>query len=313
MRILAASTRRFRTGCAWSFGTALRCVERGCDLKEQEPLPESGAKPGPEELLAILRELVEELHSRPGARPEVALDSRLDRDLGLDSLTRMELLARLEARCGTTLPVSLVAEADTPRDLLRAFRSAGGGEGTKARVALEAPAAAAPGLVPPAGTRTLVEALAWHVANHAERVHVRLLDESGESTPLTYGALYDGARRVAGGLAQRGLEPGHSIAIMLPTGLEYLQAFFGVLLAGGVPVPIYPPARLSQLEDHFRRHALILDTARARWLVTFRPALAVSRLLSAQSDVLRGVVDVDELLDSAPPNVTGHRLPPMRS
>ena len=59
-----------------------------------------------------------------------------------------------------------------------------------------------------------------------------------------------------------------------------MQAFFGALLAGGVPVPIYPPARLSQLEDHLRRHARILDNARARHLVTFRPALAVSRLLS---------------------------------
>ena len=32
-------------------------------------------------------------------------------------------------------------------------------------------------------------------------------------------------------------------------------ALVGVLMAGGIPVPIYPPARPSQLEDHLRRHA----------------------------------------------------------
>ena len=256
------------------------------------------------ELLAILRELVEELHPRSRGRVEVGLDRRLDRDLGLDSLTRMELLSRLEARFQVGLPVSPVAEAETPRDLLRILEGAAGSS-HRARTPLEAspepPLGSAAGLVPPAGTGTLVDALEWHVAHHRERVHVRLLDDSGGSTVLTYGGLYDGARRMAGGLAARGLEPGQSVAIMLPTGLEYLQAFFGVLLAGGVPVPIYPPARLSQLEDHLRRHARILDNARARWLVTFTPALAVSRLLSAQIDALRGVLDVDELLRFALP------------
>ena len=267
-------------------------------MRERGPTRDSGAEPGPEELLSILRELVEELHPRSRVRVEVGLDSRLDRDLGLDSLTRMELLARLEARVGAVLSVEQVAEADSPRDLLRALRSAAGGP-LRVRTPIEVPIEAAPGLVPPAGTTTLVEGLAWHATQHPERVHVRLLDESGESAALTYRDLHDNARRVAGGLVGRGLQPGESVAIMLPTGLEYLQAFFGVLLAGGVPVPVYPPARLSQLEDHLRRHARILDNARARWLVTFGPALAVSRLLSAQIDALHGVLDVDELLRCA--------------
>ena len=268
-------------------------------MKEQGTTRDSVPEPGAEDLLAILRELVEELHPSSRVRTEIGLDSRLDRDLGLDSLTRMELLARLETRWQRGLPVSLVAEADTSRDLLRGLRSAAG-ETQIARDVVEAPLETTPGRVPPAGTATLVEALAWHAARHPERVHVRLLDESGGSVSLTYGALYEGARRVAGGLAARGLEPGESVAIMLPTGLEYLQTFFGALLAGGVPVPIYPPARLSQLEDHLRRHARILANARARQLVTFAPALAVSRLLGAQIDALLGVLDVEELLRCAP-------------
>ena len=59
---------------------------------------------------------------------------------------------------------------------------------------------------------------------------------------------------------------------MLPTGAEYLWSFMGILLAGGVPVPIYPPARLSQVEDHFRRHARILSNADVAMLITFAAA-----------------------------------------
>ena len=264
-------------------------------MRESGPTRDAAGGPEPDELLSILRELVEELHSHSRFRTEVGLDSRLDRDLGLDSLTRMELLARLESRCQIGLPASLVAEADTPRDLLRGFRSSVV-EVRDARSAVETGFETTPGPVPPAGTATLVDALAWHAACHSERVHVRLLDESGGSASLTYGELHDGARRVAGGLAAHGLEPGQSVAIMLPTGLEYLQAFFGTLLAGGVPVPVYPPARLSQLEDHLRRHARILANARARQLVTFAPALPVSRLLSAQIDARLDVLDVEEML-----------------
>ena len=268
-------------------------------MSEAPRARDPAAEPASDAVLAVLRELVDEVHPRAKGRVEVGLDSRLDRDLGLDSLTRMELLARLEKGWDLSLSVEAMAEAETPRDVLRVMRSAAGAPATL-RTPVESPPDALPGQVPPAGTATLVDALEWHAARHPERVHVHLLGESGDSAVLTYGGLQDGARRLAGGLAARGMEPGESVAIMLPTGFEYLQAFFGVLLAGGVPVPIYPPARISQIEDHLRRHARILDNARSRWLVTFRPALAVSRLLGAQVDALRGVLDVDELLCAAP-------------
>jgi acyl-CoA synthetase (AMP-forming)/AMP-acid ligase II len=45
---------------------------------------------------------------------------------------------------------------------------------------------------------------------------------------------------------------------MLRTEPDFFGAFFGVLVAGAVPVPIYPPTRPARLEEYAARHAKIL-------------------------------------------------------
>ena len=106
-------------------------------------------------------------------------------------------------------------------------------------------------------------------------------------------------------MVAQGLEPGQSVALMLPTGVDYFHSFFGVLLARGVPVPIYPPARPSQLEDHLRRHAGILDNCRASLLITSPEAVPLSRLLKSQVESLRHVVTAEALRQPAPAPTVG--------
>ena len=65
----------------------------------------------------------------------------------------------------------------------------------------------------------------------------------------------------------------------------------------GVPLPIYPPARLAQLEDHLRRHERILENADAEWLITFDEARQVSRLLAARASRRCRVATVRELAE----------------
>ena len=242
-------------------------------------------------LLAATREVVAELHPHLGAGAEITLDSSLDRDLGLDSLSRMELLARLERAFGVTIPETVMANVETARELLPALQAGGRRERAAAAVRdREARLEAVDAI--PAGASTLLEAVDFHARRHGDNVHVELLESDRGPSRITFAALVDRAERIAAGLAHRGLEPGQAAGLMLPTGFDYLAAFLAVQMAGAVPVPIYPPARLSQLEDHLRRHAGILANARARTLVTFAPALGVSRLLTAQVPGLGSVVDV---------------------
>src|SRR6202140_2248243 len=73
-----------------------------------------------ERVLEIVRVLLQELGSF-GALPMLNAGAHLDRELGLGSLERVELLARLETEFGVVLPDRIASEANTPEDLGRAF------------------------------------------------------------------------------------------------------------------------------------------------------------------------------------------------
>src|SRR5260221_1999016 len=66
---------------------------------------------------------------------------------------------------------------------------------------------------------------------------------------------------------------------MLPTSRAFFVASAGILLAGAIPVPIYPPFRADRIEEYAARQAAILNNAEVCLLLTFRRAEAVARLL----------------------------------
>ncbi|MDP2111847.1 MAG: AMP-binding protein [Thiobacillus sp.] len=354
--------------------------------------------PSEAQLLDLVRGLAREL--RPGAHgiDRLGLDHELERDFGLDSLARVELLARIERELGVGLAEAAFAEAETPRDLLRQMSVAG-----PAEAPAPAPAAMEEAVPeqPPPTLATLVELLDWHVAQHGERVHITLEDGAGQSEDISYRALRTEALALATGLVEHGLPlaaasgkdcgrpapgpnagdrvaldsdmgariapdpketPNHSsfviasaakqsrmpaeptragsprpcrprddginqrfpdmgdraapnpitgdrvapdpntgdrVAIMLPTGREFFAAFYGALYAGCVPVPLYPPARPSQIEEHMRRIAGIVANAGATLLITDARAKPLGHLLRAQCPSLRAVATVADLSRAA--------------
>ncbi|MDP6787662.1 MAG: AMP-binding protein [Rhodospirillales bacterium] len=145
------------------------------------------------------------------------------------------------------------------------------------------------------------DVLAWHADTHPERPHIQFYADAGDGEVLTYGALRDGAARLAAGLRERDLRPGESVALMLPTGRDYFIAFCAVLLAGGVPLPLYPPGRPAQIEEHLRRHAAIVANGLARILVTTDEAKRFGNLLKTQASSLDHVVTAGELVAAAVP------------
>src|SRR5262245_39508124 len=230
------------------------------------------------EALRIVAGLVTELGG-PAAGRRVAVDDSLARDLGIGSLERVELLLRLEQALGVRLDDTVMAEAATPRDLTAAIRAAGPARAEASPVVPPPPGSAAPA---PASARTLVDVLAWHADRTPDRIHIHLRGDDGAEQPITYGALRERASSVAADLRGRGVAPGDSVALMLRTEAAFFDTFFGVLVAGAVPVPIYPPVRRDRIEEYARRQVGILDNAQARVLITFPEAERVAGFLRSQ-------------------------------
>jgi 1-acyl-sn-glycerol-3-phosphate acyltransferase len=251
-------------------------------------------------VLATVQDLTAELHPRRGSSRAVSLDSSLERDLGLDSLAKVELLSRIEKQFSVSMPEHLFADAESPRDIWQAV--VGAQRGTTSRAThVVTPVKLADAHSAPHDARTLVDVLDWHVRAHPDRLHLRLHSDVGDGSQITYGELGERARRVAAGLQQRGLKHGERVAIMLPTGAEYFFAFYGTLCAGGVPVPIYPPMRLKQIEEHLHRHAAILTNCGAAILITIPEAKPLARLLKSRAQALQHLLTVDELSEASEP------------
>ena len=68
---------------------------------------------------------------------------------------------------------------------------------------------------------------------HGDRIAVQLDD-----LELSYALLDEGSARIAGELKARGLQRGDRVGIMLPNVPYFPIAYYGVLRAGGVVVPM---------------------------------------------------------------------------
>ena len=147
----------------------------------------------------------------------------------------------------------------------------------------------------PDEAETLVDVVEWHVQRHPDRPHIVLHEEGEQRLTMTYGDLMTEARAVAAGLREHGLNPGQPVGLMLPTCREYFGAWFGIMLAGGIPTPLYPPGRLSRIEEHMRRQAGILANAQAPFLVTGGEVKRVGTILKALVPDMKEVLTVADL------------------
>jgi acyl-CoA synthetase (AMP-forming)/AMP-acid ligase II len=81
---------------------------------------------------------------------------------------------------------------------------------------------------------TLLEMLSEHVDNRPDSEAVIELG----AHRLTYRQLWDRAAKVAGGLRDSGLQRDERVAVRYPAGVNWVLAFWGTIMAGGVAVPV---------------------------------------------------------------------------
>lgn len=255
------------------------------------------------ELIAVTHQLL--IESGMTQQREIRLDSSLQRHLGIDSIGRAELFQRIERHFQVSLPDRLLAEAETLDDIAHYLREA---KPMNKR--------ASPKIMTSHGkhahldysqTKTLVDVLFLYGEQAPDKAHIYFQHEDGQEEIITYGQLLDASLRVANGLRQNGLREGETVAIMQPTHPGFFYTFLGTLLAGGIPVPIYPPFRMHMLEAYAKTESRILQNAEVRILVTFEEAENLSRLLRAFVPSLKKITTVHELLKHIP--LSAHAKP----
>jgi acyl-CoA synthetase (AMP-forming)/AMP-acid ligase II len=97
---------------------------------------------------------------------------------------------------------------------------------------------------------------------------LRFVGTDGLERFFTYEQVWQEARRRAGHLAARGLRRGDRLALVVPEGHEFVLTFLGAVVAGLVPVPIYPSATFKRIEGYADVVGHIVEAAGARALLT---------------------------------------------
>jgi len=237
------------------------------------------------QVIEIIRDLLlEQGKSQEAAK--LSPSSSFQRDLGLASLDLVELVIRCESKLDIELPDEIAEQADSPAGWVRAIQHGSHDSKAKSLYRIAPPTSDAPPA--PAGARNLAEVLRWHADAGPGRVHIHLFeDASGQA--VTCAQLWNAAETVARGLISKGLRRNDTVAIMLPNSADFLHAFFGVMLAGGIPVPIYPPADTSRIAEYTARQTALLASAQARFLISFERVRAVWPILRV---CLPGLVEV---------------------
>lgn len=245
-------------------------------------------------LLDILTAQLQEMGAERALK-RLSIQAKFEYDLGLDSLDRVEYIHRVEDAFGREFSPNVYAEVSSISDIMKLLQSTKPSRIEKHIEIVTAPRAQS---TKPAEASTLIESLLNHVEQDPMRPHIYYQAEDGSEKIITYGDLYTAALGVASGLSERGLKPLETVAIMLPTSEDFFYAFFGILLAGGVPVPIYPPFRPNQIEEYVQREAIILRNAGVRFLITFPQAETLSHIIQGFIPSMKSVLTVASLRKS---------------
>jgi fatty-acyl-CoA synthase len=115
-------------------------------------------------------------------------------------------------------------------------------------------------------------------------VNLFFVNRKEEDQEVPMARVRERALSIAADLMGHGVRKGDRVALVLPTSPEFVECFFGVVCAGAIPVPLYPPIRLGRLDEYHQRTAAMLQAVDAALVVTderIRRFLGVAVQISA--------------------------------
>lgn len=122
--------------------------------------------------------------------------------------------------------------------------------------------------------------------------------KSTSEASFSYTALERASARYGGALQALGLKKGDRVALILPAAEDFVLCFFGAMRAGIIPVPIYPPLGLGQLQGYLDNTRHIVAKSGARALITSAQIKRLLGTVQAAAPSLEQVVAVEGIRES---------------
>ncbi|HEY3595428.1 MAG TPA: fatty acyl-AMP ligase [Polyangiaceae bacterium] len=114
--------------------------------------------------------------------------------------------------------------------------------------------------------RTLLDALRDN-ARHSDK-GITFVRSDGREQTLCYRDVWIETQRRAAWLRRHRIGKGDRVVLTLPEAEDFVLNFFGVIAAGAVPVPLYPPATLARLDAYYANLARVIAASEAKLLIT---------------------------------------------
>ncbi len=133
-----------------------------------------------------------------------------------------------------------------------------------------------------------------------EKIGITLLADDDEQPEehRSYRKLYDQSKVMAAGLVKLGVRRGDRVLLVLPTGFEFVLAFFAAQRLGAIPVGSYPPALLEKAEVALERIQHIAAHSQASVCVTNRLLLPLLGSLGRSASSVQAIASVESLLET---------------
>jgi amino acid adenylation domain-containing protein len=129
---------------------------------------------------------------------------------------------------------------------------------------------------------TVVDLLQSQAQKHRDkRLYTFLKDGEAVEDHLTFADLELRAKAIATVLQQR-IRPGDRAVLLFPSGMEFVAAFYGCLMAGVIAVPTYPPTSPRTVP---RLRAIVEDCRPAAVLTTSEARPRLQKLVAALPDM----------------------------
>jgi fatty-acyl-CoA synthase len=107
--------------------------------------------------------------------------------------------------------------------------------------------------------------------------------------------------RFGGALQALGLKKGDRVALIVPNNDDFILSFLGAIRAGIVPVPIYPPMALGQLQSYLDNTRHIVAKSGARALVTSSKIKRLLGTVQEECPALEQIAPIEPFRESSEP------------